>query len=420
MLDPNFIRANTEKVRQNTLERNMNAALVDDWLTVDHERATTLASLEEINRSQNQLADSVKAGADVNQVREKGKELKEQQRVLQEKYDAVNHTWMELINQIPNIHLPEVPIAATEDGNVVLRQVGDIPNFEFPIKDHLQLATELDILDFEAGAKVAGSQFYFTKNELVQLEFALMMWGLQELTAKGFTPFTTPDMAKSRFYLGTGYAPRGDEAQIYEIDDEDLGLIATAEVTMAALHADEILELEQPKKYVAISHCYRKESGAYGKFSKGLYRVHQFTKLEMFVYCKAEDSARLHAELLQIEEELVQKLGIPYQVLEMCSGDLGAMAARKYDLEAWMPGRNAYGEITSTSNTTDFQARNLNIRYRNADGKTEFAHLLNGTAIVSSRIPVAILENFQQADGSVEIPEVLHKFTGFTHIKPKV
>ena len=219
-------------------------------------------------------------------------------------------------------------------------------------------------------------------------------------------------MAKSRYYLGTGYAPRGDEAQTYEIEGEDLGLIATAEVTMAGMYADEVVDLAQPQKFAAISHCYRKEGGAYGKFSKGLYRVHQFTKLEMFIFCKPDDSEAMHQEMLAYEEEIAQQLGIPYRVLLMCSGDLGAMAAKKYDLEAWMPGRGDYGEITSTSNTLDYQARSMNVKFKNSAGKNEYAHMLNGTAIVLSRFPIAILENYQQADGTVKVPDVLVKYMG--------
>jgi seryl-tRNA synthetase len=233
----------------------------------------------------------------------------------------------------------------------------------------------------------------------------------------GYDLVSTPDLAKSRYYLGTGYAPRGDEAQIYEIQGEDLGLIATAEVTMAGMHADELIPAEQlPQKYAAISHCYRKEAGAYGKYSKGLYRVHQFTKMEMFVYCKPEDSEKMHQELLGIEEEIAQALKIPYRVIHMCTGDLGAMAARKYDLEAWMPGRNDYGEITSTSNCTDFQARNLNIKFKDGDGENKFVHMLNGTAIVLSRFPIAIFENYQQADGTIKVPEVLVPYMGKEYI----
>ncbi|MDQ3239606.1 MAG: serine--tRNA ligase, partial [bacterium] len=266
----------------------------------------------------------------------------------------------------------------------------------------------------------AGSQFYYLKNEAVMLELALQQYGMNLFSKKGFTPIITPDLAKSRYYLGTGYAPRGDEAQTYEIKDEDLGLIATAEVTMAGYLSDETITQDKlPLKYAAISHCFRKEAGAYGKYSKGLYRVHQFTKLEMFVYCAEEDSQKIHQELLAIEEEIVQALKIPYRVLEMCTADLGAMAARKYDLEAWIPSKNDYGEITSTSNCTDYQARSLNIKYKTKSGETKYMHMLNGTAIVLSRFPLVILENYQQQDGSIKIPDVLVPYTGFDTIPCK-
>jgi seryl-tRNA synthetase len=226
-------------------------------------------------------------------------------------------------------------------------------------------------------------------------------------------PVITPDLAKSRYYLGTGYMPRGNEAQTYEIKDSDLGLIATAEVTLAGKHADEVIpENKLPLKYIGYSHCFRQEGGSYGKYSKGMYRVHEFTKAEIFIYCKPEDSAKLHDYLLSIEEKIYQSLEIPYRVIKQCTGDLGAMAARKFDIEAWMSGRGDYGEVTSTSNCTDYQARNLNIKYKRKDGKNEYVHMLNGTAIATSRAIVAILENFQQKDGSVLIPKVLQKWMG--------
>ena len=231
----------------------------------------------------------------------------------------------------------------------------------------------------------------------------------------------TPDLAKARFYLGTGYSPKGNEAQTYTLDGEDLGLIATAEVTLAGKHADEVIPQDRlPLKYIGYSHCFRKEAGAYGKYSKGMYRVHQFTKAEMFIYCRPEESNKMHEYILSMEEKIYQSLGIPYRVLEMCTGDLGAMAARKFDIEAWMPGRGDYGEVTSTSNCTDYQARNLNIRSKKKNGEVEYLHMLNGTAIATSRTPLAILENYQNADGSVTIPEVLRPYLGKDKIIPKV
>lgn len=409
MLDFKFIRNNINKVKQNTSERGMNPQIVDEWAEIDKERSIMQARLEEINKLRNELAAK---GMAKEENREEGKRLKNEGKEIEAKLDELNSKWTELINQIPNIHRPEVPIGKDEEANKELRKVGNLPNFDFPVKDHLELAAMHDLIDFEAGAKVSGSQFYFLKNDAVKLELALLQFGINFLEKKGFTIVMTPDLAKSRFYLGTGYAPKGDEAQIYEIDGEDLGLIATAEVTMAGMHADELFTAGRlPLKYAAVSHCFRKEAGAYGKYSKGLYRVHQFTKLEMFIYSLPEKSEEMHQLILQTEEELTQALGIPYRVLEMCSGDLGAIASRKYDLEAWMPGRNDYGEITSTSNTDDFQARNLNIKVKTGKGN-EFVHMLNGTALVTSRIPIAILENFQQEDGTVKIPDALAPYMG--------
>ncbi len=291
---------------------------------------------------------------------------------------------------IPNIPLATTPRGTDESQNKVLKTWGTPRQFDFPVKDHLSLGQSLQILDFETGAKVTGSQFFYLYRAGALLELALAQYAMQKLSSRGFIPVITPDLAKSRFYLGTGYAPRGDEAQTYTIENQDLGLIATAEITLAGKHADEVIPAASlPLKYVGYSHCFRQEAGAYGKYSKGLYRVHQFTKVEMFIYCLPEDSDTFHQEILACEESIYQDLGLPYRVVEMCSGDLGAQAAKKFDIEAWMPGRNDYGEVTSTSNCTDYQARNLNIRF-NKQGTTGYVHMLNGTALVSSRVPLAI------------------------------
>jgi seryl-tRNA synthetase len=421
MLDPKFIRENTDKVRQNAAERNFNTEFIDKWLEVDKKRASILKELEGLNRRRNEIAEMLKNPAKrTDEIKAEGKEVKEKADILEKTFKEIEVEWTDLLMQIPNMHFDDVPKGKNDEENVTLRTYLEPTKFNFENKDHLTIGTEMDFLDFEAGSKVSGSQFYYLKNDLVRLNYGLINFGLDFFEKKGFTLVETPDMAKSRFYLGTGYAPRGDEAQTYEIKDEDLGLIATAEVTMAGYHADEIIdEKDLPMKFAAISHCFRKEAGAYGKYSKGLYRVHQFTKLEMFVYCKPEDSKKLHEELLAYEEEILQLLKIPYRVLEMCTGDLGGMAARKFDLEAWMPGRGDYGEVTSTSNCTDYQSRNLNIRYRNANGEVDYLHMLNGTAIVLSRFPIAILENFQQADGTIKVPEVLVPFVGKEYLGRK-
>ena len=421
MLDPQLIRNNPNAIKQNTLERNMDVTLIDSWIEVDNQKTQLIKEIEKINKRKNEIADLLKDPKQRTQeLIEEGKKLKIELEPLALRLDEIELQWNNLIHQIPNIHSQHTPKGKSDKDNCTLREVGTKPSFTFKPKDHLTLMIDLDIIDFETGAKLVGSQYYYLKNEAVLLDLALQKFGMDLFRQKGYELVITPDLAKSRYYLGTGYAPRGDEAQIYEIDGEDLGLIATAEVTMAGYFADEILSYSQlPKKFAALSHCYRKEAGAYGKYSKGLYRVHQFTKLEMFVYCVPEESEAMHQELLAIEEEIAQKLGIPYRVLEMCSADLGAMAARKFDLEAWIPSKNDYGEITSTSNCTDFQARNLNIRYRDEAGHVKPLHMLNGTAIVLSRFPLAIIENYQQADGSIKIPEVLVPYIGFSEIKKK-
>lgn len=408
MLDIKFIRENVDFVKLSTKNKGLDESVVDKLLAVDETRRKLIQETEEIRARKNKLTKD-----DI----EEGKKLKVDLKEKEVKLEEVEKEFIELLHQIPNPPSSNTPIGKDDKENVEVKKVGEIRKFDFTPKDHLEIGTNLGILDFESGAKVSGSQFYYLYGDGALLELSLTMYALDKLSKKGYLPVITPDLAKSRYYLGTGYAPKGNEAQTYEIKDEDLGLIATAEVTLAGKHADEIIpEDKLPIKYVGYSHCFRQEAGAYGKYSKGLYRVHQFTKVEMFIYCKPEESEKMHQELLAIEEEIYQELGIPYRVLDMCSGDLGAMAVRKYDVEAWMPGRNDYGEITSTSNVTDYQARNLNIKYKKKDGTNEFVHMLNGTAIVMSRVPIAILENFQNEDGSVDVPEVLQKWMGKTKI----
>jgi seryl-tRNA synthetase len=349
---------------------------------------------------------------------DEAKSLKEEIREMEGDLAEAEKKRREALFGIPNLPLDIVPDGKSEKENVSVREVGKKPEFGFPAKDHLEIGEKLGIIDFESGSKVSGSGFYYLKDEGALLELALVRYALDFLRNEGFSLWLTPDMAKEKFYLGTGYSPKGSEAQTFKIENSDLGMIATAEITLAGIHADEILEeTEMPKFYAGYSHCFRQEAGSYGKYSKGLYRVHQFTKVEMFAYSKPEDSREIHEKLLGFEEKIWQGLGIPYRVLEMCAGDLGAQAARKFDLEAWMPGRGDWGEITSTSNTTDYQARRLGIKIKKENGETEFAHTLNGTAIATSRAMVAILENCQREDGSVEMPEALQKYLGFKEIR---
>lgn len=414
MLDIKFIREYPEKVKQSLADRNAEFD-VDYLLGLDERRRAKIREVDDLRAKQNEAAEAVakSAGAEREEKIAASREAKEKLGHLEFELKALEEEFLEKLSQVPNIPDPETPVGKDESENVVLREVGEKPKFSFEPKDHLTLGEALDIIDFEHGAKVAGSGFYYLKNEGALLELALVHYALDFLRKKGFTLWLTPDIARKKYYLGTGYMPAGPEAQTYEIQESDLGLIATAEVTLAALHADETLDGDAlPLRYAGYSHCFRQEGGSYGKYSRGMYRVHQFSKVEMFAYTTPDDSRRMHDELLALEEELWQGLGIPYRVLQMCTGDLGAMASRKFDLEAWMPGRGDWGEVTSTSNTTDYQARNLDVRYKKNNGEHGFAHTLNGTALATSRAPIAILENYQQEDGSVAIPEVLQKYMG--------
>ncbi len=401
MLDIQFIRENPEKVRDGITKKGYDPKLVDKVLAIDVKRKELLQKVEELRRSRNETAKKRDATA--------GSKIKASLQKLEPELERLTRQFTTQAYQIPNLPHSDVPVGKGESENKVVKE-GKPTEFEFTPLDHVKLGKNLDIIDFESGAKVAGSGFYYLKNDGVLLELALVRYGLDFLQKKGWDILITPDLAHEKFYIGTGYLPRGPEAQTYTIADSDLGLIATAEVTLAGLHSDEILE-KLPKKYCGYSHCFRVESGSYGKYSKGLYRVHQFTKVEMFVYAEPSESEKIHEELLKIEEDFWKSLEIPYRVIKMCTGDLGAQAVRKFDLEAWMPGRGTWGEVTSTSNTTDYQARRLGIRYRKSGG-TEYVHTLNGTLVATPRAIIAILENFQQKDGSVIIPKILQSYIG--------
>jgi seryl-tRNA synthetase len=406
MLDIRFIRENIDLVKKNTEERNIDASIVDSWLQADQKRKNLTQQIDDIRRQKNMGSKDMDEVQRAKIIASK-KELAEYEHELQ----GIEAEWSDYLAQIPNIHFKDVPVGKTEDENEVIFQSPKLTKFNFTPKNHFDLAVERKLIDFERGAKVAGSQFYYIQGDLVLLEMAVIQFVFDIAIRHGYQPLHTPDLARSRFYLGTGYSPRGDEAQTYEMKDEDLGLIATSEVTTAGYHADETLNIaDLPIKYISLSHCFRKEAGAYGKYSKGLYRTHQFTKLEMFAFSTPEQSNDLHEEILKIEEEILKELEIPYRILNICSGDLGAMAAKKYDLEAWMPGRGDFGEVTSASNCTDYQARNLNIRFKDGQNKSQYAHMLNGTAAALSRMLIAIIENYQQEDGSIIVPEALRKY----------
>src|ERR687893_1559327 len=313
---------------------------------------------------------------------------------------------------------PDAPIGSDESENVEIRCWGEIPDFGFDVKDHVELGDSLSIIDFDAGTKVAGGKFYFLRGDAVLLELGLVRYAMDILVERGYQPTITPDLARDEMLVGTGFIPRGPETQIYSVEDSDLSLIATAEITLAGTFADEILdERDLPLRYAGLSHCFRTEAGSHGRASRGLYRVHQFTKVEMFAFTTPEQSEAMHKEMLEIEERIFQGLGLPYRVVDICTGDLGGAAYRKYDLEAWIPGRSAFGEVTSTSNTTDYQARRLAIRYRKEGGRPQLLHTLNGTALALSRALIALLEINQQQDGSVVLPKVLIPYVGKERIE---
>lgn len=352
-----------------------------------------------------------------------GRRLKDEASRLEAELAEAERELRVLACTIPNLVHPDVPVGGEADFRV-LRQSGQPSRFDFRAVDHLTLAEGLSLVDFEGGAKVAGPKFYFLKNEAVLLELALQRFAVDVLMEAGFTPFVTPDVARPDILDGIGFDPRGPETQIYSIANEDLCLIGTAEITLGGLYADTLLDEDAlPLRLAGLSHCFRTEAGAAGRESRGLYRVHQFSKVEMFAITRPEDSEAMHDELVALEEKIYQSLEIPYRVIDVASGDLGAPAYRKFDLEAWMPGRGEagdWGEITSASNCTDYQARRLGIRFkRKANKRNEFVHTLNGTAVALSRAPIAILENHQRADGSIGIPKALRPYFGRDFIAPR-
>jgi seryl-tRNA synthetase len=422
MLDAAFIRDNLAKVKENCDNRNVKAD-VDRVVTLDDERRRLAGETQRIQQRQNEVSKLIPQEKDPEKKKAliaEGKDLRERVGKLERAMTQIQGDLHSALMLIPNMTHPDAPVSKDPTGNKVLRRWGEPRQFDFKPKDHVVLAEALDLVDFEAGASVAGQKFYFLKNEAVLLELALVQYAMQKLIKEGYTPIITPDLARVDVLEGIGFIPRDpnpETRQVYTIADSDLCLIATAEITLGGMHRDKIFEENQlPKKYVGLSHCFRTEAGAPGRDTRGLYRVHQFTKVEMFAFCVPDQSEQIHQELVRIEEEIFQGLGLPYHVIDTCTGDLGGPAYRKYDLEAWMPGRGdngEYGEVTSTSNCTDFQARRLGIRFKKPGHKgTIFAHTLNGTAVAVSRALVALLENNQQADGSVLIPHVLQQWVG--------
>jgi seryl-tRNA synthetase len=426
MLDPQFICDNLETVRSNLRNRNVKAD-VDRVPALQNEAKRFTREIQTLQQRQNELQKATGKEKDPQRKQDliaEGRALREQVAALEVQKKQVETDLRSVLLTIPNLSHPEAPVGTTAQDNKVIRTWGEPRRFDFESLDHVALAEKLDLVDFEAGSFVTGPKFYFLKKEAVLLELALVQYALNTLIRAGYIPIITPDLARAEVLEGIGFIPRGPETQIYAIENSDLCLIATAEITLGGMHRDQVLnESQLPLRYVGLSHCFRTEAGAPGRDTRGLYRVHQFTKVEMFVYSSPEQSDALHQELLRVEETIFQGLGLPYQVIDTCTGDLGGPAYRKFDLEAWMPGRGEkgeYGEVTSTSNCTDYQARRLNIRYKSGQQKgTRFVHTLNGTAIAVTRAMLAILENQQQSDGSVIVPEVLRPWVGQDRIGPR-
>ncbi len=426
MLDRKFILENVEAVKLNCKNRNV-VADVDRFVELENSRREKQREVEALNQEANVVSKSIGKC----KTPEEREAKKEEGRLVREKLAGVQQILKEIETEldavqrsIPNMAHPDCPVGDDDTKNTVVAY-GKTPLPQWPEGfkplDHVELAEKLDLIDFEGGARVAGAGFYFLKNEAVLLELALEQFAVNKLVQKGFVPTITPDLAKNSVLQGTGYIPRGNETQIYSIENSDLSLIATAEITLGGLLSNETIDAEKlPLKFCGVSHCFRTEAGAAGRASRGLYRVHQFSKVEMFVFCRPEESEAFHQELLGIEREIFDELEIPYQVVDTATGDLGGPAYRKYDIEAWMPGRDAYGEVTSTSNCTDYQARRLNARFKVKGEKgTNFLHTLNGTAVAISRALLAVLEMGQQPDGTIVVPKALRPYVPFERILPK-
>jgi seryl-tRNA synthetase len=391
------------------------AEKVDELIALDERRRQLLPQVEERraerNRVSDEIAEAKRAGADASETIAAMRRLAAETKELEEELARVQERIDDLLPTLPNLPDPAAPEGETEEDAEELRVVGERPSFDFEPKDHLDLGIELDVIDMESAAKASGSRFAYLKRELALVEFSLVQFAMQTLVAKGFTPVVPPVLVREDALFWTGFLPT-DRAQIYEIAGDDLFLVGTSEVSLAALHVDEIFaQGELPIRYAGFSTCFRREAGAAGKDTRGIFRVHQFDKVEMFSFVDPDDSKDEHEQLLGVEEEILRALEIPYRVVNVAAGDLGASAAKKYDCEAWLPGQGRYREITSCSNTTDYQARRLRARFRpEGGGSPRAVHTLNGTAVAVGRTLVAIMENFQRSDGTIEIPKALRPF----------
>ena len=410
MLDINFIRNNKELVEHSIKEKMYKNVNLDEILALDDQRKTLLQQVEALRKERNDNTAKMKNGKPSDELIAKGKEIKEKLSTLEADLSNFEKELNTKLKTVPNVIFDDVPLG-DESASVEVKKWGECKTTGV---DHLDYAISRDWVDFERGAKVAGAKFYYVKGGLALLENALIQFGIKKIVEHGFTLMDVPDLVNSRVLEGTGFAPRSSEqSDEYYIEGEDLALIATAEMSITGYHMDEIIDEDKlPLFYAGLSACFRKEAGAYGKHTRGLFRVHQFNKLEMYAFCAPEQSKEIHEKLRGIEEEIWQEIGIPYHVINIAAGDLGAPAAKKYDIEYWSPVDQKYREITSCSNCTDFQARGLNIRVRRKDGTVEVLHTLNGTAISLARTMVAVLENFAEEGGKLRVPEVLQPYLG--------
>jgi len=409
MLDVKFIRENLQLVEKSAKEKGYKIN-VREVVDLDDKRKKELAEVEELRQKRNEIAGKMKGGKPAPELIAEGKRIKEKLAEQEKQLEEVEAKVTEVLKQIPNVIFDDVPLGG-EECSVEVKTWGEHHDKGV---DHLDYALSRGWVDFERGAKVAGAKFYYLKGELALLENALLQYGLSKVLEHGFTYMTVPDMVSSRVLEGCGFNPRSSEqSDEYYIEGEDLAMIATAEMPLTGYHMDEIIDEDKlPLFYAGYSACFRKEAGTYGKYTRGLFRVHQFNKLEMYVFCLPEQSKEIHEKILAIEEEIWQGLEIPYHVINIAAGDLGAPAAKKYDMEYWSPVNKKYQEITSCSNCTDFQARACNVRVRRKDGSVEFVHTLNGTAIPLARALVVMLENFATEGGEFKVPKVLQPYLG--------
>ena len=419
MLDIKFIRENPDRVKEGVKKKGAKVD-IGEVLELDKRKREILQALEDMRSKKNQASKEI--GRAKNEKEKKKiilemKELDNNNDRLDKNLKELEKEFNRLMYKIPNLPLPEVPLGGEKD-SVVVEKVGEKPEFDFRIKDYMEIGESLDLIDVKRAAKIAGTRFGFLKNEIALMEFALIRLAFDVLVEKGFIPVIPPVMIKSEMAMGMGFIQQTDDEEAYYLPKDDLYLTATAEQSLGSMHAGEVFEEKDlPKRYAGFSTCFRREAGSYGKDTKGIFRVHQFDKVEMFSFTKPEDSEKEHKFLLEIEKSLMNELKLPYQVVNIASWDLGMPAAQKYDIETWIPSEKRYRETHSTSNCTDFQARRLNIRYKNKEGKLGFIHTLNGTAFAMGRILIAIIENYQQKDGSVLVPGALQKYLNFKVIR---